>query len=192
MDMIYFYSSKYIPPWSVYLFACSFNFFMLSRKEVFEMLLSFLVTAHWISSTVRKCRPFKENLTWGRESSWQVQDLASKVGGGEQQHSCSPETSSQLQHGAVLWLREEQISRRSLFFPSLRLQFSEMSPYQYSNDQQSFESGTTVFFQQTTNRSTFSSVLAVEGWPLLASSFTSSLPSRKRAYHRYTIARLMA
>jgi len=35
-------------------------------------------------------------LTWGRESSRQVQDLASKVGG-EQQRSCPPETSSQLQ-----------------------------------------------------------------------------------------------
>jgi len=37
-------------------------------------------------------------LTWGKESSRQVQDLASKVGGGEQQRSCSPETSLQLQH----------------------------------------------------------------------------------------------
>jgi len=35
-------------------------------------------------------------LTWGRESSRQVQDLAIKVGGGEHQLSCSPETSSQL------------------------------------------------------------------------------------------------
>jgi hypothetical protein len=39
----------------------------------------------------------REILTWGRESSRQVQDLASKVGGGEQQRSCSPETSLQLQ-----------------------------------------------------------------------------------------------
>jgi len=38
----------------------------------------------------------KKFLTWGRESSRQVQDLASKVGG-EQQRSCSPETSLQLQ-----------------------------------------------------------------------------------------------
>jgi len=35
-------------------------------------------------------------LTWGRKRSRQVQDLASKVGGGEQQRSCSPETSLQL------------------------------------------------------------------------------------------------
>jgi hypothetical protein len=33
-----------------------------------------------------------EILTWGRESSRQVQDLASKVGGGEQQRSCSSGT----------------------------------------------------------------------------------------------------
>jgi hypothetical protein len=33
----------------------------------------------------------REILTWGRESSWQVQDLESKVGGGEQRF-CSPET----------------------------------------------------------------------------------------------------
>ena len=66
MDMIYFYSSKYIPPWSIHLFARSFNFFMLSRKAIFEMLLSSLVTAHWISSTVWKCRPFKENFYMGK------------------------------------------------------------------------------------------------------------------------------
>ena len=51
MDMIYFYSSKYIPPRSIHLFARSFNFFMPSRKAVFEMLSSF-VTANRISSTV--------------------------------------------------------------------------------------------------------------------------------------------
>ena len=92
MDMIYFYSSKYIPPLSIHLFARSFNFFMPSKKAVFEMLLSSLVTAHWISSTAWKCRPFKEIFNLGREISRQVQDLASKVGGGEQQRSCSPET----------------------------------------------------------------------------------------------------
>jgi len=47
-------------------------------------------------------------LTWGRESSQQVQDLASKVGGGEQQLSCSPETSSQLQHYEMARYREEE------------------------------------------------------------------------------------
>jgi len=31
-------------------------------------------------------------LTWGTESSRQVQDLASNLGGGEQQRFCSPET----------------------------------------------------------------------------------------------------
>jgi len=36
-------------------------------------------------------------LTWGRESSQQVQDLASMVGGEEHQRSCSSETSLQLQ-----------------------------------------------------------------------------------------------
>ena len=66
MDMIYFYSSKYIPPWSIHLFAHSFNFFMPSRKAVFEMLLSSLVTAHWISSTAWKCRPFKEIFNLGK------------------------------------------------------------------------------------------------------------------------------
>jgi hypothetical protein len=39
----------------------------------------------------------REILTWGRESSRQVRDLASKVGGGERQRSGSPETSLQLQ-----------------------------------------------------------------------------------------------
>jgi len=107
MDMIYFYSSKYILPWSIHLFARSFNFFMPSRRAVFEMLLNSLVTAHWISSTDWKCRPFKENLTWGRESSRQVQDLASKVGGGEQKRSCSPETSLQLQRYEMERYREE-------------------------------------------------------------------------------------
>ena len=66
MDMIYFYS-KYIPPWWIHLFAHSFNFFMPSTKAVFEMLLSSLVTAHWISSTVWKCRPLKENFNLGEE-----------------------------------------------------------------------------------------------------------------------------
>ena len=46
-------------------------------------------------------------LTWGRESSRQVQDLAGKVGGGEQQRSCSPKTSSQLQHYEIARCREE-------------------------------------------------------------------------------------
>jgi hypothetical protein len=41
--------------------------------------------------------PQFEILTWGRESSRQVQDLASKVGGGGQQRFCSPETSVHLQ-----------------------------------------------------------------------------------------------
>jgi hypothetical protein len=46
-----------------------------------------------------------------------------------------------IQHILVsaLWSRrEEQISLRSFFFPSLRLQSGELSPYRYSNDQQSF------------------------------------------------------
>ena len=47
-------------------------------------------------------------LTWGRESSRQVQDLASKMGGGEQQRSCSPETSSQLQRYEMARYREEE------------------------------------------------------------------------------------
>jgi len=67
MHMIYFYSSKHIPPWSIHLFTRSFNFFMPSRKAVFEMMLSFLVTAHWISSTVWKCRPFKEIFNLGKK-----------------------------------------------------------------------------------------------------------------------------
>jgi len=46
-------------------------------------------------------------LTWGRESSQQVQDLAIKVGGGEQQRSCSPETSLQLQHYEMALYCEE-------------------------------------------------------------------------------------
>ena len=66
MDMIYFYSSKYIYPWSTHLFVRSFNFFMPSRKAVFEMLLSSLVTAHWIYSTVWKCQTFKENFNFGK------------------------------------------------------------------------------------------------------------------------------
>ena len=46
-------------------------------------------------------------LTWGRESSQQVQDLASKVDGGEQQRSCSPETSLQLQRYEMARFHEE-------------------------------------------------------------------------------------
>ena len=63
---------------------------MPSRKAVFEM-----------ATLLRRI------LTWGRESSRQVQDLASKVGGGEQQRSCSPETSSQLQRYEMAHYREE-------------------------------------------------------------------------------------
>ena len=46
-------------------------------------------------------------LTWGRENSRQVQDLASKVGGGEQQRSRSPETSLQFQRYEMALYREE-------------------------------------------------------------------------------------
>ena len=49
----------------------------------------------------------RKSLTWGRECSRQVQDLASRVGGGEQQLSCSPETSSQLQRYEMALYREE-------------------------------------------------------------------------------------
>ena len=66
MDMIYFYSSKYIPPWSINLFPLSFNFFMPAREAVFEMLLSSLVTAHWISSSLWKCCSFKKNFNLGK------------------------------------------------------------------------------------------------------------------------------
>jgi hypothetical protein len=38
----------------------------------------------------------REILIWGRESSQQVQDPASKAGGVEQQRSYSPETSLKL------------------------------------------------------------------------------------------------
>jgi len=46
-------------------------------------------------------------LTWGRESSRQLQALASKVGGGEQGSSCSPETALQLQRYEMARYREE-------------------------------------------------------------------------------------
>jgi len=47
-------------------------------------------------------------LTWERENSQQVQDLVSKVDGGEQQRSCSPETSLQLQcYVMALYCEEE-------------------------------------------------------------------------------------
>ena len=70
--------------------ARSINFFMPSTKAVFEN-----------AALLRKI------LTWGRESSRQVQNLASNVGGGEQQRSCSPETSSQLQRYEMARYREE-------------------------------------------------------------------------------------
>jgi hypothetical protein len=44
----------------------------------------------------------REILTWGRENSRQVQDLESKVGCGEQQRSCSPETSLQLRWRVIV------------------------------------------------------------------------------------------
>ena len=53
----------------------------------------------------------RKNLTWRRESSRQVQDLASMVGGGEQQRSCSPETSLQLQRYGMARYREEGSTR---------------------------------------------------------------------------------
>jgi len=46
-------------------------------------------------------------LTWGRESSLQVQDLVIKVGGGKQQCSCSPVNSLQLQRYEMAHYREE-------------------------------------------------------------------------------------
>jgi hypothetical protein len=52
---------------------------------------------------------FREILTWGRQSSRQVQDLASKVGGGEQQRSCSPETALQFQRYEMARYRKEAI-----------------------------------------------------------------------------------
>jgi hypothetical protein len=45
----------------------------------------------------------------GRESSQQLQDLASKVGGGEQQRSCSPESCVKLQRYEVARYRVEEI-----------------------------------------------------------------------------------
>jgi hypothetical protein len=65
----------------------------------------------WLSARRQSTKPYntellplfenaallREILTWGRESSRQEQDLASEVGGGEQQRSCSPETALQLQ-----------------------------------------------------------------------------------------------
>jgi hypothetical protein len=50
MEIIYFYSLKYIPPCSIHLFARSFNIFMPSRKAVYNVVKP-LVTAHWISPT---------------------------------------------------------------------------------------------------------------------------------------------
>ena len=50
----------------------------------------------------------REMLTWGRENSQQVQDLASNVGGGEQQRSCSPETTLQLQRYEMARYREKR------------------------------------------------------------------------------------
>jgi len=56
-------------------------------------------------------------LAWGRESSQQVQDLASKVGGGEQQRSCSPETYLQLQRYEMARYREEGTTHWIGIFP---------------------------------------------------------------------------
>ena len=81
---------------------------MAARKAVFAMLLSSLVTARLISSTVRNAALLRKPLTWGRESSRQVQDPASKLGGGEQKLSSSPETSSQLQRCEMARYREER------------------------------------------------------------------------------------
>jgi ABC-type iron transport system FetAB ATPase subunit len=56
-----------------------------------------------------RCDPnvFRQLLTWGRKSSLQVQDMASKVGGGEQQRSCLPETFLQLQCYEMVRYREQ-------------------------------------------------------------------------------------
>jgi hypothetical protein len=51
----------------------------------------------------------RDILTWGRESSRQVQELAGKVGSGEQQRSCSPETSLQSQRYEAARYRVEEI-----------------------------------------------------------------------------------
>jgi len=47
-----------------------------------------------------------------------VQDLASKVGGGEQQRFCSPETSLQLQRYEMARYREEETAHWIGFWPS--------------------------------------------------------------------------
>ena len=66
-----------------------------------------------------------KTLTRGRESNRQVQDLASEVGGGEQQRSCSPETSLQRyemaryrEEGTTHWNWNLAVLTRRIFFSS--------------------------------------------------------------------------
>jgi len=60
----------------------------------------------------------REIRTWGRESSRQVQDMASKVGFGEQQRSRSPETSLQLQRYEMARYREKETTHWIGIWPS--------------------------------------------------------------------------
>ena len=56
-----------------------------------------------------------------------MQDLASKVGGGEQQRSCSPETSSQLQRYEMARYREEGTTRWIGIWPFKLFEFSSVA-----------------------------------------------------------------
>jgi len=77
---------------------------MPSRKAVFEAPLSLHTE---FLPLFENATILRKILTWRRQCSRQVQDLASKVGCGEQQRSCLPETSLQLQCYEMAHYREE-------------------------------------------------------------------------------------
>jgi len=56
-----------------------------------------------------------------------VQDLVSKVGGGEQQCSCLPETSIQLQRYEMAHYREEGTTHWIGIWPSYFVEFSSVA-----------------------------------------------------------------
>jgi hypothetical protein len=60
-----------------------------------------------------------------------VQDLASKVGGGEQQRSCSPETSLQLQRYEIL--ENQQMHQNDHFIVMSSQTLLHVSAYQRHN-----------------------------------------------------------
>ena len=92
MDVISFYSAKDIPSRSIYFLHVSSTSSCPPGKQFMKCCQVPLSLHTEFLPLFENTGLLREIWTWGRESSWQVQYLASKVGSGEQQLSCLPKT----------------------------------------------------------------------------------------------------